>query len=68
MFLEDIGDLPQKRNMEFVINLVPGTSLMSTTLYQMFATELSELKKKLEDFLEKKFIRPSSRRGVSHYY
>ena len=28
-------------------------------IYQMFVSELSELKKQLEDLLEKKFIRPS---------
>lgn len=29
------------------------------TTYRMLASELSELKKQLEDWLEKKFVRPS---------
>ena len=32
---------------------------MSMTPYRMSASELAELKKQLEDFLDKKFVRPS---------
>ena len=32
---------------------------MSMTPYHMSASELAELKKQLEDFLDKKFVRPS---------
>lgn len=45
--------------MEFVIDLVPRTSHISIAPYQMFALELGELKKQLEELLEKQFIRPS---------
>lgn len=45
--------------MEFTINLVPGTSPMSMAPYRMSTSELSEMKKKLEDFLKKNFILPS---------
>ena len=45
--------------MEFTIDLVLGTSLVLMTLYRMSASELSELNKKLEYLLEKKFVRPS---------
>lgn len=66
VFSDDISDLPLEREVEFDINLVPGTSHMSMVLYRMFASELSELKKQLEDLLEKKFVRPSfSLWGVS---
>jgi len=33
---------------------------MSTTPYKMAPEELAELKKQIEDFLEKKFIKPSA--------
>lgn len=50
---------------EFAIDLVPSTILMFMVPYRMFALQLSELKKKLEESLEKKFsisiISPSGR-------
>ncbi|GAU51873.1 hypothetical protein TSUD_416580 [Trifolium subterraneum] len=59
VFPEDISDLPPEREVEFGIDLVPGTSLISMAPYRMSASELNELKKQLEELLEKKFIRPS---------
>ncbi|GAU44090.1 hypothetical protein TSUD_399720 [Trifolium subterraneum] len=58
-FPEDISDLPPEREVEFGIDLVPGTSPISMTPYRMSASELNELKKQLEELLEKKFICPS---------
>ncbi|MCI19658.1 RNA-directed DNA polymerase (Reverse transcriptase), partial [Trifolium medium] len=55
----DVSDLPPEREVEFTIELVPGTSPISMAPYQMSASELKELKKQLEELLEKKFIRPS---------
>ncbi|RHN78856.1 putative nucleotidyltransferase, Ribonuclease H [Medicago truncatula] len=54
-----IPDVPPEREVEFSIDLVPGTKLVSMAPYRMSASELSELKKQLEDLLEKKFVRPS---------
>ncbi|GAU45204.1 hypothetical protein TSUD_139090 [Trifolium subterraneum] len=59
VFPEDISDLPPEREVEFSIDLVPGTSPISMAPYRMSASELNELKKRLEELLEKKFIRPS---------
>ncbi|GAU45290.1 hypothetical protein TSUD_327480 [Trifolium subterraneum] len=59
VFPEDISDLPPEREVEFGIDLVPGTSPISMAPYRMSASELHELKKQLEELLEKKFIRPS---------
>jgi len=44
---------------EFAIDLVPRTSPISIAWYQMSALELGELKKQLEELLEKQFIRSS---------
>lgn len=55
----DIVDLPLEREVEFVIDLVVDTRLVSMAPYIMSPTERSELKKKLEDLLEKEFFRPS---------
>ncbi|XP_058741293.1 uncharacterized protein LOC131613662, partial [Vicia villosa] len=59
VFPEDVSDLPPEREVEFSIDLVPGTSPVSMAPYRMSAFELKELKSQLEDLLEKKFIRPS---------
>lgn len=59
VFPYDINDLSLEREVEFSIDLVPGTSPMSMAPYMMSASELSELKKQLEDLLKKKFVRPS---------
>ena len=51
--------MPPERELDFVIDVVPGTNPISTTLYRMSAPELDELKKQLEDWLDNKFIRSS---------
>jgi hypothetical protein len=59
VFPEDVSDMPPEREVEFTIDLVPGTSPISMAPYRMSASELGELKKQLKELLEKKFIRPS---------
>ncbi|XP_058775225.1 uncharacterized protein LOC131649481 [Vicia villosa] len=59
VFPDEIPDVPPKREVEFAIDLVPGTRPVSMAPYRMSASELSELKKQLEELLEKKFVRPS---------
>ena len=59
VFPGDITDLQPEREVEFAFDLVPGTSPISIALYWMYASELGELKKKLEDLLKKQFTRPS---------
>uniref|UniRef100_A0A392QGY8 Cellular nucleic acid-binding protein n=2 Tax=Trifolium medium TaxID=97028 RepID=A0A392QGY8_9FABA len=56
VFPEDVSDVPPEREVEFTIDLVPGTSPISMAPYRMSASELNELKKQLEELLEKKFI------------
>jgi hypothetical protein len=60
VFLEDLPGLPLERDVEFVIELKPGTAPISRRLYRMPPNELAELKTQLQDLLEKGFIRPSS--------
>ena len=59
MFPEDISRLPPERVVEFAIDLIPGTGLISITPYQMPPLELVEVKKQIEELSEKKFICPS---------
>src|SRR5688572_22693398 len=60
VFLEDLPGLPPEREVEFVIELKPGTAPISPRSYRMPPNELAELKIQLQDLLEKGFIRPSS--------
>ncbi|XP_073223476.1 uncharacterized protein [Cicer arietinum] len=58
-FPEDITSLPSEREIEFNTDLVPSTGPISMAPYRMSPLELSELKKQLEELLDKQFIRPS---------
>ncbi|XP_058769276.1 uncharacterized protein LOC131643141 [Vicia villosa] len=59
VFPDEIPDVPPEREVKFSIDLVPSTKPVSMAPYRMSASELSELKKKLEELLEKNFFRPS---------
>ena len=60
IFPEDIPEFPLEREIDFTIELVPGTGSISIALYRMSPLELTELKKQIEELLEKRFIRPSA--------
>jgi hypothetical protein len=59
VFPEDLPGLPPDRDVEFVIELKPGTTPISRRSYRMSPNELAELKTQLQDLMEKGFIRPS---------
>lgn len=56
VLLDDISELPLECKVEFSIDLVPGMSLVSMDPYRKFSSVFSELMKKLEEFLGKKFV------------
>ena len=56
VFPDDISGLPLDRAIEFAIELVPGTELISIPPYRMAPAELIELKAQLEELLSKGFI------------
>ena len=64
VFPDDISDFPPECEVEFSIKLVSGTSSVSMAPYRMSASELSELKKQLEEFLEKILFERVFPRGV----
>ena len=45
VFLEDLPELPPDREVEFVIELEPGTTPISRCPYLMAPKELAEMKK-----------------------
>jgi hypothetical protein len=59
VFPKDLPRLHLERDVEFVIELKPGTAPISRRSYRMPPNELAELKTQLQDLLEKGFIRPS---------
>ncbi|OMO80899.1 reverse transcriptase [Corchorus capsularis] len=59
VYPEDLPGLPPDREVEFYIDLIPGTTPISKTPYRMAPTELKELKEQLQELLDKGFIRPS---------
>ncbi|XP_022641613.1 uncharacterized protein LOC106773250 [Vigna radiata var. radiata] len=59
VFPEEVPGLPPPREVEFSIDLVPQAGPISIAPYRMAPAELAELKKQIEELLEKQFIRPS---------
>jgi hypothetical protein len=57
---EELPCMPPDRDIEFVIELKPGTSPIYKTPYRMATPELAELKEHIKELLEKGFIHPSS--------
>jgi ribonuclease HI len=60
VFPEELPGMPPEREVEFAIDLVPGTAPIAKRPYRMAAPELAELKKQLDELLQKGYIRPSS--------
>ena len=60
VFPEELPGMPPDRDVEFVIELQPGTAPISRRPYRMTLSELAELKLQLQDLLDKGFIRPST--------
>jgi hypothetical protein len=60
VFPDDLPGMPLDRDIEFIIELQPGTAPISKRPYRMPPNELAELKIQLQDLLDKGFIRPSA--------
>jgi hypothetical protein len=60
VFPDELPGLPPDRDVEFKIELIPGTAPISKRPYRMPPNELAELKTQLSDLLLKGLIRPSS--------
>jgi hypothetical protein len=60
VFLEELLGMPPDREVEFVKDVLPGTTLTSKRPYEMSVEELKELKKQLTELQEVGYIRPNS--------
>ena len=60
VFSEELPGMLPDREVEFVIDLLPGTAPISKQPYRMSVEELKELKKQLTELQEAGYIHPSS--------
>jgi hypothetical protein len=60
VFPEELPGMPPERKVEFSIELIPGTAPISKRAYWVSGPELVELKKQIDELLEKSYIRPST--------
>jgi hypothetical protein len=60
IFPEELQGMPPDRDIEFFIELKPGTASIYKTPFRMTTLELAELKEHIKELLEKGFICPSS--------
>ncbi|KAI3682772.1 hypothetical protein L1987_83010 [Smallanthus sonchifolius] len=59
VFPEDLPGLPPPRQVEFRIDLVPGSAPIARSPYRLAPSEMQELSNQLQELLDKGFIRPS---------
>ena len=59
IFLDEVPRLPPKRDIDFTINLVPGTALVCKAPFRMSTLKLVELKMQLQELMNKKNVRSS---------
>jgi hypothetical protein len=67
VFLDDLLGMPLDRDVEFTIELQPGTTPISRRPYKITPKELAELKIQLKELLDKGFIQVLHFRVVQHY-
>ena len=60
VFPDELPGLPPHRDVDFGIELHPGTTTISMTPHRMAPVELQELRVQLQGLLDKGFIRPST--------
>jgi hypothetical protein len=59
VFLEEVSGLPLRRDIDFSIELTPGSVPESRTPYRMSMPELVEIKLQLKEMMDKGYIQPS---------
>uniref|UniRef100_A0A2C9W6D4 RNA-directed DNA polymerase n=1 Tax=Manihot esculenta TaxID=3983 RepID=A0A2C9W6D4_MANES len=60
VFPDELPGLPPGRELEFEIELLPGTRPISIPPYRMAPAELKDLKEQLQELVDKGFIRPNT--------
>ena len=60
VFPEELPGMPPERDIEFIIELLLGTTPIAKRPYRMGVNELVELKKQIRELLDKGYVQPSS--------
>jgi hypothetical protein len=60
VFLEELPGMPPDHDIEFVIELISGTTLIYKSPYRMSDKQLAEFKEQIQELQGKGYIRPSS--------
>ena len=60
VFPDDLPGMPPDRDIEFSIELIPGTAPIAKRQYRMAPVEQAEIKKNIDELLAKGYIVPSS--------
>ena len=60
MFPDELSGMPPNKEIELCIDLVPNAQPVFVPPYRMALAELRELKKQLQELLDKGFIHPST--------
>ncbi|GJS38544.1 putative reverse transcriptase domain-containing protein [Tanacetum coccineum] len=60
VFPKELPGLPPVRQVEFLIDLVPGAAPVARALYRLLRSKMEELSTQLQELSDKGFIRPSS--------
>jgi hypothetical protein len=60
VFPDELPSMPPDRDVEFLIELQPGTAPISKRPYRMLPKELADLKNQLHELLDKGYIHTSS--------
>ncbi|GJZ09778.1 putative reverse transcriptase domain-containing protein, partial [Tanacetum coccineum] len=63
VFQEELPSIPPERQVEFYIDLIPGSTPIAKTPYRLAPSEMQELMKQLQELLDKGFILPCSSPG-----
>jgi hypothetical protein len=59
LFPEELPGMPLDRDIEYVIDLVPGTAPIYKRSHRMATQQLAELKEHIKELVEKGYIHPS---------
>jgi hypothetical protein len=60
VFPEELPGMPPDHEIEFLIELVPGTAPIFKRPYRMVTNQLAELKEQLQELLNNGYIRPNA--------
>jgi hypothetical protein len=60
VFPEELPGMPPDHEIEFVIELVPGTAPIFKRPHRMAANQLAELREQLQELLDTRYIHPSA--------